>query len=225
MGFGTLFIGSFFLLNISYYGYTDIIAAMIMMLGLYKLSYLNGELKGALYTCFGFAALSLSELIAAAMGLFGASAALDPIMPYVSSLRYVLIFAMSYLILTGIFKLAVEVDDRILAERAKRMSIFSFLYLILALFELPLIAGLLGNIAGYVFFALILLHLILTVFLLTTEYKAYAGICMPEDNVPKPERQSKFGFVNRFREHEEKKVREYAEYRRAKREKKKAKKK
>ena len=220
MGFGTLFIGSFFLLNISYYGYTDIIAAMIMMMGLYKLAYLNREFKNALLVCYGFAVLALGELVIAAIGLFG-STALAAVTPYVSALRYTVIFALSYLILTGIFRLSVEVDDRILAERARRMSIFSFFYLIIALFELPFIAGLLGNIAGYVFFALVILHLILMVFLLTTVYKAYAGICMPEDNIPKPERLSKFGFVNRFREHEEKKVQEYAEYRRAKREKKK----
>ena len=34
MGFGTLFIGYFFLINISYYAYTDILAGMVEMLSL-----------------------------------------------------------------------------------------------------------------------------------------------------------------------------------------------
>ena len=37
-------------------------------------------------------------------------------------------------------------------------------------------------------------------------------ICMPEDKEME-EKESKFGFVNSFRRHEEEKQREYAEYR------------
>ena len=43
MGFGTLFIGYFFLLNISNFTYTDIIAGMVVLLGLYKLSSVNKQ--------------------------------------------------------------------------------------------------------------------------------------------------------------------------------------
>ena len=224
MGFGTLFIGSFFLLNISYYGYTDIIAAMVMMMGLYKLSSFNKEFKWALFTSYAFAALSLFELASAVFELFTSSQALGALSSYLACVRYIVIFALTYLTLTAIYKLADEVDDRALAVRARRRSIFSFFYLILAIFELPMIGSLLGSAGGYVYFALVILYLVLTVFFLVSVYRAYMGICMPEDKVPKDPKPSKFGFINRMREHEEKKAREYAEYQKEKQEKRKARK-
>jgi hypothetical protein len=41
MGFGMLFIGYFLLINITYFEYTDIIAAMLMLMAAYKLSFVN----------------------------------------------------------------------------------------------------------------------------------------------------------------------------------------
>ena len=63
MGFGTLFIGYFLILNITYYSFTDIIAALIMLLGLYKLSTVNKHFKLGTYSCIGFSCFALVELI------------------------------------------------------------------------------------------------------------------------------------------------------------------
>ena len=73
MGFGTLFIGYFFLINISYFTYTDIIAGMIMLLGLYKLSSVNKPFfYGAI--CAGiFALFSLFEFVVTVLGIFEVS--------------------------------------------------------------------------------------------------------------------------------------------------------
>ena len=49
MGFGTLFFGYFLILNVTYYGFTDAIAAAVMLLGFYKLSTVNSYFKYAAY--------------------------------------------------------------------------------------------------------------------------------------------------------------------------------
>ena len=63
MGFGTLFIGYFLLLNVTYYTFTDIIAALVMAMGLYKLSSVNRQFKGAFFSSIALAAIGLVELV------------------------------------------------------------------------------------------------------------------------------------------------------------------
>ena len=41
MGFGLLFIGYFFLLNLTYFEYTDLLGALVMFLAFYKLQTVN----------------------------------------------------------------------------------------------------------------------------------------------------------------------------------------
>ena len=67
MGFGTLFIGYFLLLNLTYYGFTDVIAASVMLLGLYKLSPVNKYFRAAALSSGVFLAFSLGELGIAAI--------------------------------------------------------------------------------------------------------------------------------------------------------------
>ena len=55
MGFGTLYIGYFLLLNLTYYAFTDLIAALIMAMALSKLSAVEKNLKPALYFSIVFA--------------------------------------------------------------------------------------------------------------------------------------------------------------------------
>ena len=62
MGFGTLFIGYFLLLNIAYYTFTDIISALVMAMGLYKLSSVNRGFGYAFYASIGFALIGAGEL-------------------------------------------------------------------------------------------------------------------------------------------------------------------
>ena len=65
MGFGTLFIGYFLLLNLTYYGFTDLIAAAVLLLGLYRLSRINKHFLAAsvvavLFLIFGFAEFGIA---------------------------------------------------------------------------------------------------------------------------------------------------------------------
>ena len=71
MGFGTLFIGYFFLFNISYYAYTDIIAAMLCLMATYKLSGVNRGFKASFVLSVIFAVFALGEILVPAAELLG----------------------------------------------------------------------------------------------------------------------------------------------------------
>ena len=211
MGFGTLFIGYFFLINISYYAYTDIIAGLVMLLGLYRLTNVNKSFQYGSYTATIFSAVAFYEIIASLITSIGSHKVLEAIMPYVSSLRYALIFALSYFILKGIEAVAREVQASALSSTARASVPLSCVFLVYAAFEIPFISGLFGSFVAYIFFTLLLAVVFFVISNLVTIYKAYMQICMPEDLKKEP-KQSKFEFVNRFYDSIEKKSREYAEY-------------
>ena len=62
MGFGTLFIGYFLLLNLTYYRFTDLIAALLMLLAFYKLREINRHFRVAIISSGLFAAIGAIEL-------------------------------------------------------------------------------------------------------------------------------------------------------------------
>ena len=212
MGFGTLFIGYFFLINISYYAYTDIIAAMVMLLGLYKLSEFNKSFKYGSYTAIGFSAVALAEISLSFVSLLGSFDWLNSVLPYLSSVRFTVIFMLSYFMLKGIGEIAEEVDAIALSKTAKASLPLSVIYLIYAAFELPFMSAIFGSAIAYIFFALLLSIVAFTISNLVTVYKAYMQICMPED-LNKSSKASKFEFMNRFYDSMEKKSQQYAEYR------------
>ena len=63
MGFGTLFIGVFLLLNLRYFGYTDILCGVIMLAAFYKLRGVNKFFKAAIFTSIAFCGIGLMEFI------------------------------------------------------------------------------------------------------------------------------------------------------------------
>ena len=211
MGFGTLFIGYFFLVNISYFEYTDIIAAMVMLLGLYNLSRFNRGFKLGFFFASAFAIFSLAEISFVILDLFEISTWAESFIDMFSIPRYLLIFGVTVSALIGIRDVANEVEADLLARKAAAIIPFTAAYVIMAICEIPQTASLLGPAMPYVYTALIITHLIIVTTVLITVYKAYSTICMPEDLEPEV-KKSRFEFVNKFREHEEEKNREYADY-------------
>ena len=124
MGFGTLFIGYFFLVNISYYAYTDIIAGLVMLLGLYKLSTVNSGFKRGAVCATVFSGVALVEIIISALSLFGSFDFIKAAEPYVSAVRFAIIFFLSYFILRGISEVAREVEAFALEKTAKHRTCF-----------------------------------------------------------------------------------------------------
>ena len=216
MGFGTLFFGYFLLLNITYFTFSDLIAALIMAMGLYKLCEVNTQFKNAFYASLVFSVIGLVELISGFITMFEPLVSLDTLLDYTALVRYIVIAILTLFILQGIERVADEVGLGELAGRAKKsMPPSLVLYLITALLSVPLSAGetfmiILAYASAFALFATI----IIVAVNLVTIYRAYMKICMPEDvDNETPDKPSRFEFVNRHREHTEKKQREYAEYR------------
>ena len=89
MGFGLLFIGYFLLLNLTYYGYTDLICALVMFMALYKLQSVNKYFRFALIPTGLFGAVGMVELFDVLLSTLGIG--IDSITNYIASSRYLLI--------------------------------------------------------------------------------------------------------------------------------------
>ena len=198
MGFGTLFIGYFLLLNLVAYRVTDVIAAAVMLLGLYKLSFVNKYFKGA--------AIASSVFVVFSLGEFGVSAyemlfrKIDsPVFISISSvIRCIIVGALTVLILKGIELVSKEVDIPELSKRAYRMIIISAVTYALWIFlEAPF------SVNSYILSILSVITIIATIALifinLSVIYTCYMRICMPGDEDITKQKPSRFAFVNEYR--------------------------
>ena len=211
MGFGTVFVGYFLLLNISYFGFTDIIASLVMLMGFIRLSRFNREFLATAAIAGLFTAISLLEFVDAVSAMFYPSfTLLSGIGDALSMVRYAVIGIMSAVMLLGIVRLAKEVDHAPLMARAKALIPFVSISYTLALLADSPIMMLIPSYSAYIMFAVILVLIVVTVTVLITVYKAYMGICMPGDENPETEK-SRFGFINEMRKREEERKLEFAE--------------
>ena len=217
MGFGTLFFGYFLLLNITNYTITDLIASLIMAMGLYKLSTVNTPFKNGFYTCLGFSLIGASELVLQIIAIFDPLFDVARVISYVAIPRYFIISIITAFILSGIDEVADGVGLKDLASRARRSIPFALIvYALSAILEVPeldTIKFMTMKVIAVISVIVLFATLITVSLNLITIYKAYAKICMPEDvDNSVPNKPSKFGFVNKFREHRAQKQMEYAEY-------------
>ena len=215
MGFGTLFIGYFFILNFPYCEFTDAIAASLMLYGLYKLSGLNDWLRLSFFFTVGFAVLGVLELGLELYGmLFMPLASTHPVFAISALLRHLFVCMVTAFGMLGIKDVADEVGLSSLAEKAGRGAYVSIgIYSISILLESSSLASFIpARILATLYVFTVLATVTLVIFNLTCIYSAYMRICMPEDKDMEVG-ESRFEFVNTFRHHEEKKNREYAEYR------------
>ncbi len=213
MGFGTLFFGYFLLLNLTYFGYTDLLAALIMLMGLYKLTAVNGKFKIAAILSGVFAVFGAAELFVNLFSTFSPAFKEETILLYITPARYVLIAIISEYILFGITEVAAEVGIKPLYYKAKLYSKISLIaFLVAAVFDLPLLSFIPAKALMIISVFILLFLFCIEIVNLTIIHKAYAKICMPEDLNYKAGKRSRFDFVNKFREHEAEKQKEYAEY-------------
>ena len=210
MGFGTLFIGYFFLLNLVKPDLTDVIAAAVMLLGLYKLSFVNKFFKAAMTSAAVFLAFALGELGISAYEMFFREIGSQALVSVMSSVRYVIVGTLTILVLKGCETVAREVDIKDLAEKSLRMITFTVITYVLWIFLslpipnnsfLPILAGI-----------ALIARLLLIFINLTVLYACYMKICMPGEEIPK-DKPSRFKFVNEYRERRAERDREVAEKR------------
>lgn len=215
MGFGTLFFGYFLLLNIYYYSFTDLIAALVMAIALQKLMTVNVPFKKAFYASLVLGFVGAVELVLGFIDMFFPTLDMASIMPYIDIPRYIIVAILTLLIFSGIEEVSREVGLSVLAARAHISMIFSIIvYFVSSILAVPFTSGVIavkvlataGVIIQFTTFFIVCLNLYVI-------HKAYAKICMPEDNeIDTDDAPSRFGFINRHREHTKEKQREYAEY-------------
>ena len=215
MGFGILFIGYFFLLNIAYYSYTDAIAAVIMMLALYKLSGINRGFMRATWTALALTLLSCITFGIEVYSSFASIGAIDTVHTVTSLLRSAALLILHVFMLDGIHEVAREVKLREIALRSRILFYAAItLYSLNILLAIPALALIIPSVALAVASVITILGtLTLTVCVLVEIYRCYMRIYMPGTDEIDEEKPSRFEFVNKFRAHEAERAREYAEYR------------
>ena len=199
MGFGTLFIGYFLILNLTYYGITDVIAAAVMLMGLYKLSTVNKYFKTSAISACVFLAFSLGELGITFYELFFRKIDSDVFISCMSIARCLVVGIMTVLILKAIEDVAKEVDIPTLAEKSKRqLCATATTYGFWIILELPL-----TFIDEYILavssLVVIIAAIVIIIMNLSVIYNAYMKICMPGDEDITKEKPSRFSFVNEYR--------------------------
>lgn len=216
MGFGTLFIGYALLLNVTYYGASDVFAGLIMLLGLMKLSTVNSRFAEAKWVAVGFSAFGLIEFVLFFLRLFSYrfAEAYDGLAGYVAIFRYVILAALTVLMLFGMRDVAREVGLDALAKRCGRLSYATLaVYALWVVLDLPFLA-ITGAAMAAVYFAAIVAMLVVLLTNLVTVYGCYMRICMPGEEHGRRRKPSRFAFVNEYRERQEARAKEEEEYRR-----------
>jgi hypothetical protein len=212
MGFGILLTGYFLILNLTYYGATDLISGIVMMMAFYKLRTVNKYFSFGVLPSALFALVGVPELVELAAKLFGKD--LSYILTYTAAARYLIICIISILMMKGIHKVSEEVEVYKTAKNARNVQ--PFIYLVfggMMILELPITFGDEVKWIAPVGLIFLLGCFALTLYNLSIIYSAYRWICMPEDvDNDAPDKPSRFGIVNSFRERQERKNREYAEY-------------
>lgn len=199
MGFGTLFIGYFLLLNLTYYGFTDVIAAAVMLLGLYKLSGVNNYFRNSSVAAAVFLTFSLGEFGIAVYEIFVKAIGSATLVSVMSMIRCICIGLLTVLILKGIEAVATEVDVENLPTKASRLVIITAItYALWIALEAPI-----SFIDDFVLAVLSLITLLATIALiivnLSVIYTCYMRICMPGDTKMQEDKPSRFKFVNEYR--------------------------
>ena len=181
MGFGTLFIGYFLLLNFTYFGFTDIVAAGIMAAGLYKLSGINREFKLAFYAALTFLLYSVPELIIFTLRILEIYYD-STLTGYISIGSSVIVTALTALIMKGILSVSREVG----LDRIPSLSKFStyacfFVYGLWIICNATFLTNIFGGYVKVIYLISIVLLLLYVGFNLYVIYGAYMKICMPGD--------------------------------------------
>lgn len=215
MGFGTLFIGYFLLLNITAPGISDIIAALVMLLGLYRLRRINSKFQAGFIVDVCFSGFALVELVLWSldiMKMFDVTA----ITPYTGMIRSLLVAVLTIAVLMGIHDVAKEVELEKLPTTASVMTYISLaVFGIAILMEAPMLISWLPPLFYSVFGIIAVLGSFVVIIInLTVIYNAYACICMPSDQKKAPKNDNEGeGFLAAFRRRKAEREREDAEYR------------
>ena len=205
MGFGILFIGYIFLLNLSFFGYTDLLAGVLILYALEKLRRWNKGFRYAFFSTIPFAAIGLLEFILKISASFFPS--LPPALTVTAeALRMAALCPMHVCLLLGLKEITAEVGLKKMESRAMMlMPLSPLIHLLQALLGIdPLFSSVDPGTLLSVRFVLLIGALIYTLGMAIFIYKCYARICLPSDADMKA-RPSRFRFINDYRARKEEK--------------------
>ena len=185
-----------------------------MLYGLYKLSGVNEKFRTGTYFSAVFALFGVGELVAELSSMFGIFSVGSGAITAFSLIRHFILGLTTAFMMLGIRDVAKEVGLSSLKEKSMRGAYVSVgVYALSLVLESTAFVDLFDpRFLAYAYVFTTFAALTVTIFNLTCIYSAYMRICMPDEREME-EKESRFGFVNSFRRHEEEKQREYAEYR------------
>lgn len=200
------------MLNITQYVFTDIVATLVMALGLYKLSSVSPGFKPPMYAAMGFSAFALGELVFGIIKLFMPNKLVMAV-TYIGMIRAFVLAIFTVLLLRACQEICEKLDVGAIPKRCRVMTVVSVLiYGLDILLATPLITNFLPILLSASLYLVVIIGMIVIVIMnLTIIYGCYMNICMPEDLEPKPQKPSRFAFVNEYRRRQEEKKLEEAE--------------
>ena len=215
MGFGTLFIGYFLLLNVTYYGFSDFICSAIILYALYRLSSVNKGFRAAAIAAGVFCVFSLYELTVFIINSFTLTD-ISAMLTATAALRSLIVCGFTVPMLIGMRDVCYEVDLKPLGKKCHKTLIPTFvIYTLGILIEAQGVFSFIDmKYIAMIGLAVTLAMMILVIVNLVSIYSCYMKICMPDEQTSKKRKTP--AFVEAFRRHEEEKQREYIEYRLAK---------
>ena len=207
MGFGILFIGYIFLLNLSFYAYTDILAGALMLLAFEKLRAWNKGFKASYFAAIPFLLIGILEFSLKLLVMFSVTVA-PAFSVAVGAARMLSLCPLHVCLLVGIKQITKEVGLDKMESRAMMLLPFSpLIHICQSLLEIP---ALFKNVSEQnlltVRFIVLSAALIFSFGILFFIYKCYARICLPSD-VNMEQKPSRFRFVNEYRAKQEAKRR------------------
>lgn len=207
MGFGILFIGYIFLLNLSFYAYTDILAGALMLLAFDKLRAWNKGFKASFIAALPFLLIGILEFSFKLLVMF--SVTISPeLAASVAAVRMLSLCPLHVCLLVGIKQITAEVGlDKMESRAMMLLPLSPLIHICQALLEIP---ALFKNVSAQnlltVRFVILCAALVFSFGILFFIYKCYARICLPSD-VNMEQKPSRFRFINEYRAKQEAKRR------------------
>ena len=194
MGFGYLFIGYLFFFNLSFAGFTDVIAVTLMLIGLSTLRQYARGFRAAFYSALPLLLLTLCSFVFEMLKLLSLSTPIE-LSLFVTILSHAAKCVLLWNCLTGVAQLSHETEIPVLQARALRNRLLTPVCFLLAILlecdVLPL------PVYRYVAVAYLVYALVYTFMNARAFFESYVWICL-EGEESMEGNASRFGFINRL---------------------------
>ena len=190
MGFGYIFVGTALTVNVVAHSYTDLIAYLLILIGMLTLKDYGQKLHTAYLAAWPLLAVGLLELVLVAADLldFG----LSPVyLQEASFLNQLFLLIFTFLLLRGLRILAKETETFALETRVFRNQLFALLYHLPMLFiSIPFESTAVRRVQATMFFPFLLFGFVYLILEAKLIFSFYMWICPQgeEDMERKPSR-------------------------------------